>query len=68
MIKFSAPLRAIVLLKRIAQALEERNKIERHRLELDHPQFTSRGQPKLKEVFTVSIEERNEAWRESNPY
>jgi hypothetical protein len=68
MIKFSAPLRAIVLLKRIAQALEERNKIERHRLELEHPQLTQRSQPKLREVFTASIEERNEAWRENQQY
>jgi hypothetical protein len=68
-IKFSLDLRAVALLRRIARALEESNRIARQRLEFEAPEVTRRrSTPKLREVFTPSIEEQNDAWRQDHPF
>lgn len=67
MIRFSLAIRSVVLLRRIARALEERNRIERERFMMEYPprppEIRRRG--KVKEVFTASIEQQNELWREN---
>lgn len=67
MIRFSLAIRSVALLRRIARALEERNRIERERFQMEYaprpPEPIRRG--RVKEVFTPTIEQRNELWREN---
>lgn len=63
MIRFTPGIRTVVLLRRIARALEERNQIERERIQMEHQPRPRRS--KVSEVFTPTVEQRNELWRES---
>lgn len=67
MIRFSLAIRSVALLRRIAMALEERNRIERERFQMEYaprrPEIPRRS--RVREVFTPSVEQRNELWREN---
>lgn len=72
-------LRAWVILKRIAKALEESNKIaqaaldlDKERMAMEHPKWYQAGgkvpdAPKLTIISKASIDEWNERFREQHP-
>lgn len=65
--------RLLVLLRRIATAIEEGNRLVRIRLDLDYPSQRRRGfdrvgeSPKLVDISYPTAEEWNDDWRETHP-
>ena len=71
-VKWFSDIRVLVFLRRIAKALEERNRLERIRLATDHPELAreigaQRKRSKPVEFSVATAEDYNERWKNEHP-
>lgn len=70
--KWFPEFRALALLRRIAKGIEESNRLNRARLELEHPEWaresrTARKPPKIVDFGVSTAEDFNEGWTKAHP-
>jgi hypothetical protein len=71
-LKWFPEFRALALLRRIAKAIEESNRLAQARLECEHPEWAraagvKRKPPKVVDFGVSTAEDFNEGWKRAHP-